>query len=300
MENTSYFHMFANGDYAKNLIISESDFFSAFNLIGVCAANTAASVVSFSIEETHPHLLLYGTQSDCHRFKIMYEQSLLHHISSTRGTRDNVCFNCEMYAVTNEDYLRNVAAYTVVQPTKDGKKIMPYDYLWGTASMYFRSNRHVPVWLLDCDSKISEPVPIGALTYRQRIRLLSSKRNVPANWLICNGFLLPSNYVDVERFEAIYGTPNCFRVFMANNKKRDETVICRMAKVHGIDLEDLEARHVCEKVCLDLFGKRTARWLDTTQRLTLAMNLRRCHKMSFRQISILSRLPEAEIRKYMK
>lgn len=301
MEDCFFFHMFANGNDSRNFIISESDFYAAFNLVGVCAANTNAKVVSFSIEETHPHVLLYGAESDCTEFKTMYERSVIQHILSTRGSLDNVRFNCELYAVTGNDYLKNVAVYTIVQPTKDGKKIMPYDYLWGTASMYFRDKRHIPIWQVNYDGTVSDPVPMGTLSCRQRRLLTASRKTVPGNWLTCNGFILPSNYIDVERFEAVYATPNCFRVFMGNSKRHDEeTVISKMLKVQGIDLEDLEARRISEEVCYSLFEKRTARWLDNDQRLKLAIELRRRYKLSVRQTAILARLPEKEIRAHLK
>ncbi|MBQ9548444.1 MAG: hypothetical protein IJV01_04715 [Bacteroidales bacterium] len=73
-----------------------------------------------------------------------------------------------------------------------------------------------------------------------------------------------------------------------------------MADVRGVLLEDLEARKISEDICLDLFGVRTARHLDTGQRLLLARDLRVRHRMSYRQIATLSRLPESEVRKYVK
>lgn len=300
MEDQSYYHLFSNGDDAKNFIISTSDFYSAFNLIAVCAANTKAKVVSFSIEETHPHMLLFGTKADCSEFKIMYEKAVFQHILATRRTKDNVSFKCELYEVIGEEYLLNVAAYTIVQPTKDGKRVLPFDYPWGTASLYFRNELYIPIWQVNKDGTISQPVPIGSLSYRERISLTACRKRIPDEWLTCNGYILPSNYVDVALFESIYGSPNRYRVFLGNSKRREETVIGRMAKVHGIDLDDLEARHICEEVCYSLFEKRTARWLDNDQRLTLALNLRRLHKMSFRQIATLSRLPEKFVREHLK
>lgn len=43
-------------------------------VIAVCAANTDVVVVSFSIEDSHPHFLLYGTKEGCTRFKLLYEK----------------------------------------------------------------------------------------------------------------------------------------------------------------------------------------------------------------------------------
>ena len=74
--------MFANGDDAKNFITSEQEFKLAFNRFGVCAYLTGATVVSFSVEDTHPHALLWGTRPACTKFKEMYENLSIKSIAS--------------------------------------------------------------------------------------------------------------------------------------------------------------------------------------------------------------------------
>ncbi|MBO7111426.1 MAG: hypothetical protein J6W18_05705 [Bacteroidaceae bacterium] len=300
MENSNFYHMFANGDDSRNFIISLKDFYAAFNRIGVCAANSSARVVSFSIEDTHPHVLLYGTEHECVKFKHAYQLSTLRYIAATRGSLYDVVLNYEIYPVKNEDYLKNVAVYTIFQATKDGKKVMPYDYIWGSGSLYFRKENVLPIWYVDDDGNVSKPVPIGTLTFDKREAMLHSRKPVPNDWLTCNGFLLPENYVDVELFESIYQTHNCYRVFLANSKKKDDTVVTKMSKVRGMMIEDIEARKISQAICYSFFRKHDARWLDTNQRLTLAKELRAQYYLSFRQLSTLCRLPELELRKYIR
>ncbi|MBQ0094585.1 MAG: hypothetical protein KBT49_02250 [Bacteroidetes bacterium] len=292
-----YYHLFGNGNDAHNFITSESDFKAAFNMVGVCAANTNVSVLSFSIEDTHPHMLLFGRKEECVRFKLMYETSLCHHIVRTRGDIDNVRLECDLYHITDKDYLQNVAVYTIIQPTKDGKGILPSDYLWGTASLYFRKGNVIPIWLIRSDLTVAAPVTIGSLTERERRKVLACRRQVPDEWLVSNGILLPSNYIDIRKFEDIFVTANAFRVFMGNGNRKCDTISNKMAKVHGISLDDLEARKIAEEVCYALFEKKSARHLTPAQRLVFAQNLRRTRQMTFRQIAIISRLPESEIRK---
>ena len=300
MEAKNYYHLFANGDDARDFILDEEDFYAAFNRFGVCAAATDVIVLSFSIEDSHPHALLYGTASECLKFKYLYETTTLHYVVSNRGSAQGLKFFLELYPVADEDYLRNVAAYTIVQPTKDGKRVMHYDYLWGTGSMYFRPQNHVPVWLITRDGQLAEPNRIDTLTVRERKKLLRSKREVPGDWLTCNGFLLPSNYVDVSRFERIYQTHNCFRVFSSTGKNKDADIMTRMSDTRGVMLEDLEARKICTDSSVKLFGQKDPRKLDTTNRIALARSMRTEFRISFRQLSSLVYLPETEIRKYIR
>ena len=127
--NKEYFHVCANGADSRNFIVCEADYYAAFNLIGVCAANTQVVVVSFSIEDSHPHFLLWGTREECSRFKVRYETLYGHYAAATRKGGAELSLRCELYDIgDDDDYLLNVAVYTIIQATKDGKAVMPYEY----------------------------------------------------------------------------------------------------------------------------------------------------------------------------
>lgn len=299
--NKQYYHLCAKGADSRNFILSKADYYTAFNYIALCAANTDAVVVSFSIEDSHPHILLWGTREECTRFMVLFESLYTHYAASSRKSGSDIILRCELYPIGDDlDYLRNVAVYTIIQPTKDGKSIMPYDYQWGTGSMYFRTGNYTPVWLFDDEGLICQPVSFGTLSAREK-RILLHSRNylIPNNWLVCNGFVLPYNYVDVKRFELVYGTCNCFRVFLSSPRKREDMMLSRMAEYRGVTMEDLEARRICGDQCRQLFGVKDTRKLDSSQRVTLAQQLRRQFKLTFRQISMLVRLPESEVRAFI-
>ena len=294
-----FYHLFANGDDAKGFITSETDSKAAFNRFGICAYYSGATVMSFSIEESHPHGLLHGTFLQCSRFKFLYETLTKHYIVSTRGSLDGVHFECEMYPIRDVGYLRNVGTYTIVQPTKDGKSVMPYDYFWGTGSMYFRDSNHIPIWQIDNKGNILEVKTLGDYSVHRQRHILHSKKPLPPGWKVCNGILLPDNYVNVVAFESIYQTYNCFRVFLCNNKQRQEEVARQMAEVRGVMIEDGEARALCSELCRQTFGFRDPRRLNPQERLSLALSAKRLHHLSIRQIATIVRLPREEIAKYL-
>ena len=302
MNRKAFFHLCANGAEVRNFIICASDYAAAFNLIGVCAANIDLQVVSFSLEDTHPHILLYGTYEDCVAFKILFESLYSRYVAATRKSGDKLFFHCELYPIGDDDrYLRNVAVYTVIQATIDGKPVMPYDYRWGTGSLFFRAGFYTPVWYFDAEGKIRKPVPFGSLGARARRAILHSRSlSIPDEWLVCNGLILPDNYIDKRIFESIYQTFNRFRVFLSSPKKREEEMLAKMAEERGIALEDSEARKICGDLCQQFYGIRDPRRLKGPQRLELARALRRTYRLTFRQLSILVRLPESEIRLYIR
>ncbi|MBQ6437025.1 MAG: hypothetical protein IJK20_01040 [Bacteroidales bacterium] len=297
MDKFQYYHYCAKGTDARNFILCEADYVAVFNIIGLCAAVTGAVVVSFSIEDSHPHILMYGYIGRCARFKVLFETTIRHYAVETRKECADFVLRGELYSIGDDlSYLRNVAVYTIIQATKDGKHVMPYDYRWGTGSMYFRSSFYTPVWLFDKEGTIREPVCFGSLSVKEQLKIVHTRKySIPDNWLICNGLILPSNYIDVARFEAIYGTYNRFRVYLSSPKSREEEILSRMAEERGVALEDVEARNVCGDECKVLFGTRDPRRLTASQRVELARALRKKYRLTRRQLATVVRLPETEI-----
>ena len=299
MNMKNFYHIFANGSDARNFITSRSDMEYQFNLVAVSALSSGAAVIAFSIEDTHPHILVYGEETECRKYLETYEMSTKRHIARTRGDMDSTEFSLTMYLVESPDYLKNVASYIIVQPTKDGKRIMPYDYFWGSGSLYFRTGRHIPLWLRDDNGNLLEARKYADIPIGERRQITRSSVVIPDGWLICQHLILPENYVKVQLFEEIYGTPNCFRAFSAAGRKSMENVMDTMARNRGVIVDDLEARNIMKSLCRELYGKDTARTLGLDERLVVARELGRRYRLSRRQIAILVRLPKSEVEKYL-
>lgn len=135
-------------------------------------------------------------------------------IVQSRGSAEGVSLHCELYEIDDINYLRNVGTYTIIQATKDGKAVMP--------------------WLFDDEGNYCPRVRFDSLTVREQKRICPSRQKVPGGWLVANGFILPENYVDVRRFESIYGTHNCYRVFLGMNRKNDVEILSKMAEIRGV------------------------------------------------------------------
>lgn len=295
-----FYHMFANGDDAKNFITNTEDFKAAFNRLAICSVLSGAKVVAASVEDSHPHVLLWGTDESCQVFMSKYVFFSIRYITNRRGDSDGVKLNCELYEISDESYLMNVASYVIIQATKDGKAVMPYDYRYGTGALYFRSPGSIMPWEHDEQGRRIQPKILKTLPQREQHALCNTKESMPGEWMVYDGIIHPGCWVDVARFESIYKTHNCFRVFMASSKARDEVIMNTMSHIRGISVEDMEARHLCSEMCLSMFGVLGTRSLNAQQRLQLALGIRRKYFLSVRQISALTRIPECELRKYVK
>jgi len=302
MENKNYFHVYADGDDGIQLIVCEKDFRVMFNLVGVTAAkfNGKITILAFSIEDTHLHFLLHGTRSDCESFTDSLMVSYHHYLANDRGNCDWTHLEFVPKEIEDESYLRLVSCYIIYQPTKDHKDIMPYDYKWGTASMYFRHEPHIPIWAVNSDGSVSQPVQIGSMTKRQKAQILHSRTRVPDNWLVVNGILLPDNYVNVVAYEKIYGTANSFRVFMGSSRKAQEEIRQTMAESRGLFLEDLELRKIVASLSKARFNTSDLRRVEPIKRYGLSDELYRRYHISIRQLAKVLFLPEPKLRDYLK
>lgn len=297
---SKYYHLFSNGSDAKDFIVGRADYIAALNRMGVCAANCSCAVVAFDIEDTHLHALLYGTYEECQKFLTLYRKLSMMYIS-TREDRNDAALNISIYEITDSEYLLNVALYVITQPTKDGRKIMYFDYAWGSAPLYFRGDKVIFPWYIDCYGNVNKPVKVGDLSRYRVCRILRTRNlAVPDDWLICNDILLPENYVDVDRYESIVRTHNRYRCFAATGKDKDRAILDTMAKERGVELEEDEARRVCESMCKEFFGYSNTRMLNVEQRIQLAREMRKRFKIGLSQISRRVHLPVSEITKYVK
>lgn len=133
-----YYHLFANGDDAKNFITEEVEFKAAFNRIAVCAYICKIDVLAASIEDSHPHFLLKGDPDSVQLFATKYVDLSNRYLARHRGSTEGVVLSIEICEINDEQYLMNAASYVIIQATKDGKAILPYDYMYGTGALYFR------------------------------------------------------------------------------------------------------------------------------------------------------------------
>ena len=222
-----------------------------------------------------------------------------HHVGRTRGTRKDAELDLEILYVDSEEYLLSVGTYSIIQPTKDGKQVMPYDYRWGTGSMYFRSKEHHSIWCRADSGEILKPAYVGDLSVHEQRVTLNTYHRVPGHWKMCNGVLLPENYVDVTHFERIYRTANRYRVFLASNRHRDQIIQDKLAMARGVSLDDAEARSKCQSLMQASYGFKDVRRLTPVQRIRLAQQLWKQFHLNKRQIAALVRLPYTEICKYI-
>ena len=295
-----YYHFYSDGKLAAEMFLSKSDYVAALNRLAVCAVTFRdVIVVAFTLEDTHVHLLLYCTEEKGRLFCAMFKKLTMMYISRTRnGKPADLLIKFEAEPIEDTDRLKRLGAYVVVQPTKDGKGVMPYDYPWSSAPLYFRGEKSVWPWCVDRNGDVQVPVSVGSLSFNEKRKYFKTASSFPEEWLACNGIILPSNYVDVKRFESIYGSHNSYRVFMAKAGGLDNTQKAESAR--GVSLSDSEMRDACRAVCQEKYGVAGVRLLNALQRLEVARRLRFRYIVSVRQLARIVHVPVDELERFLE
>ena len=293
------YHIFSKGEDAKDFVINIRDKILAVNRIARCVYRTGVGMIAFSVEDTHVHFIICSTLEEALAFMDLYSAFTKHHIAK-RGTRSDADLHMDIYEVADRQYLKNLGAYVAVQATKDHQPLLWTDNPFSSAPLYFRTDKVIPIWRVDRYGSVKDPVPFKELTIRDRERILCSRDSLPADWLVCNDFILPSNYVDTVMFEDIYKTHNAYRVFCASISDKNDAVAGKMAEAHGINLNEDEMREACNNLCRDRFGTSDVRKLDVDRRLVLARMIRRKYHAPIPQIARRVHLHKDELIKYLQ
>lgn len=295
-----YYHFYSDGKLAAELFLTKTDYVAALNRLAICAVTFRdVVVVAFTFEDTHVHMLLYCTEEKGRLFCAMFKKLTMMYISRTRnGKPAGLLIKFETEPIEDPDRLKRLGTYVVVQPTKDGKGVMPYDYPWGSAPLYFRGEKSVWPWRVDRNGDVQSPVSVGILSFKEKRKYFKTAASLPEEWLVCNGIILPSNYVDIKRFESIYGSHNAYRVFLAKAGGLDNNQKVEMAR--GVSLSDYEMREACRTVCREIYGVVGVRSLNALQRLEVARRLRFRYVVSVKQLARIVHVPADELERFLE
>lgn len=295
---TKEVHIFSNGSDAKDFILDEQDAMAAMNRLALCVYRTGFKCKAFNFMDTHVHIFGEGSIIETVSFMSLFEFTTILYLAR-RPDRNDARFILEKEYIEDERYRRNVAAYVAIQPTKDGKRVQFQDYKFGSSPLYFRTPEVVPVWNVR-DGKVNVPIRFDDLAVDEQRALLHSKYKIPGDWLVVNGMVLPSNYIDIQGFESIFGSPNAYRVFTSRITEGNMEVKEHMERARGVSFEEDELRRLCSATGNALFGKKDIRALNGNQRIRLAAEVRRTTGACLSQLARRVHMPKSELEKYLK
>ena len=263
-------------------------FIAAMNIIAICFFRCKVSILAFCLMDNHVHFILYGTLDECLQFrdKFLHKYAIWHSKRYSGKKLESIEFDIKH--MEDERYILTSIAYVLRNCIAAGFRYCAIDYLWSSASLYFRDAESLRNFTTGWQ-RLSE------ISVKERNRRLQTQMDLPSDWLITpDGYIWPGCYIDYKHVERLFKTPKSFTYFMGQGK--EEEINKSLGMEASVQIPDMELREKATIHCLRMFKTTNMRRLDATRRIELAKILRKEYKCSIKQIARIVHLDSQYIK----
>lgn len=277
MTKRGYYHLFSDGFRTDVLFEDKQAFVAGMNIVALSVLSCDVAILSFILMDNHVHFILYGTESECLRFKDRFVHKYAIWYSRRYLSRRAEVLDFDIKFIEDEKYLLTSVAYVLRNGITAGYAYCAEDYPWSSGGLYFRLPERLQSE--NYGRRLVRDIPV-----RERRRILQTRLPVPDDWMIVrDGYVWPGSYVDFRQVEKIYRTPKSFAFFMGQSK--EEEINRSLGVSDLISLPDIELREKALVCSMRLFRTTDLRRLDVQNRILLAKNLRKDYRCSLKQIA---------------
>lgn len=184
------------------------DFRAGMNLVATLSFTLHIPIQAFILMSNHVHFVLLCPYDGALRFITLFKQKHSFYLWKKYGIREALqSVGVDIQEIALEDEcLERVIAYIQMNCVAANICAFPTDYPWGSGTCFFRVK---PV----------KGTLLGSLSERGRRRLLHTKKKLPGNLLVEDGYILPESYVNVKFVEGLFQTPKRMQYFLQNSSK---------------------------------------------------------------------------------
>ncbi len=280
-----YYHVSSLGLEKNDIFKTRDDFVAGMNDVAVCVLGFDVRILCFCLMSNHFHFVIYGTYDECRRFSEEYKRRCAMRMRSVYGEVNGMKeVDLDVNEIREQDYLENVIAYVIRNPLAAGIRLMPFNYPWSSAAVYFAEDRCIG------GEKLNE------MSDRRRFRILKSRLAVPDGYVIDDdGVVSPSCYVDKDVVEKIFRHPSRLLALVA--RKVENEVELQLGIADRIGMTDQEILTQIPVLVRNEFRKDSIEQLSMEQRVKLCLLLKRNFRAGVKQIARITRLDPAMVAK---
>lgn len=276
LNNGPFWHVFSPGKETPVLFVEDDDYVYAMNV--VCLAKISfpnVYVVAFEIMDNHFHFLLSGTESDIDGFCKLIIKKLSRYFPLPKA----FCFKRKLIETLQS--FRNNVIYIhrngyVINPTET-----PFSYQWGTGPYYF------------CNFPFESRPAKEVFTDERRKMFKGRAPEIPKDWEIFNGYVMPSSYCSIKYGMALFRDAHHY--FSSLFKNVESLVELAEEFDDGEYLTDPELMKVVSGAIRSRYNVLRIKDLTRAQKLELAKMLHFDYKSSNGQVRRVLNLSPYEV-----
>ncbi len=261
---------------AKGLwFYDEQDFIYGMNAVPVCAVQTGVEVWCFCLMDNHVHFILKGAEENCIRFIREYKRLRSRQLGlKYKRMRSIAGADICVSIIEDIDYLRKAIAYVLRNPMEAGVPVLPNDYKWSSAGLYFSGWR----------TNIGDCRKLGDLTVRKKNKLFMTRVHLPDSYMLgSEGIIFPGSYVNVQAVENVYDSPRQMLFYLSSTN--DMEIELKSGILKKTHYSDAELRASLDNVCKNKFRGRDYSSLKIEDRYLAARELRKRYGSGPKQIA---------------
>ena len=248
----------------------EEDFKVGMNQVAVLAATISVQVLAFILMSNHVHFVLGGTKDDATDFITSFKRRFSRYYGKKYSVKEflrenNVDFR-ELHI--GDESLERAIAYVQMNSVAANICISPSGYPWGTGELFFNENK-------------TKGKAIGELSKRECIKLLRSRALLPSGYIVSEGIVLPSSYVDVQMVESLFKSAKRMNYFLQSSSK------AKLVK-EAPSFKDQLIVSAMQDLTVSLFRKKTFGDLTNLQKAEILKQLRYRFSSEPNQLSRIS------------
>ena len=245
-------HIYSDGTRADIPFSSDEDKTYAWNSIAICAEMAGVTVLVSTVNDTHFHTMVQGTEEKALLFKRMLKQRL-----TRRFPR--IFLTCKSIKNRKEALSKFMYVY---RNCLDFYNKMPGEYPWGSGNIYFSESKPHP----HC-------TPLWDMTVREQYCMFETKKRLPEYWLVdFYGRIIPECFIDYRYVEKLFRTVRTFIAFLYV-RREDEAALKQEIHRDYLEARSIqELRKIGNEYCRSACG-RTLVKVDIKVRLAIAAKM---------------------------
>ncbi len=269
------YHVCTRG-LAKGLwFFDEQDFISGMNAVPVCAVVAGVEVWCFCLMDNHVHFILRGGEENCIRFIREYKRLRSRQIGLRYGDKRSIAgADISVSVIEDIAYLRKAIAYVLRNPMAAGIAVLPNEYRWSSAGIYFSGWRN----------QVGSYRRLGDLTDMSKRAIFKTRVHLPDDYLLgSDGIISPKSYVNVQAVEGVYNSPRQLIYYLSSNNDMEMELESGILK--KTRYSDSELKVSLDIICSEKFHGREYSFLKVEDRYFAARELRRRYGAGPKQIA---------------